>query len=321
MIKISKYYASIVIALLVLSQASCLKDEGAEAGQYGMAGFEGGNFVSAAAAGKNPNALALESKPGNQPLNLFTVNYENVNKAPEDIKVTFLKDDAAVTAANLGLTLLPASVLTFSSGAPEVTIAKGTRVSPAFTAQINTSTLDPTKSYGLAFTIQSVSLAGVSIPANLKTVIYKIALKNRWDGVYTVTGPMTDVLVASLTQYDGWTAHLETTGPTTCAVRDMTLTGDIFHPIKNGGANSYYGQFGMIVTFDPANDKVTKVESPYVPSSLTRSAGLDPNFDSKVLLPSKNIRIKYLMFQPSVVALPNPRVTFDETWTYKSARK
>lgn len=318
--KIFKYFPAVAIAFLMISQTSCLKDEGAEAGQYGMAGFEGGSFVSAAAAGKNPNALALESKPGNQPLNLFTVNYENVNKAPEDIKVVFLKDDAAVTASGLGLTLLPASVLTFSSGAPEVTIAKGTRVSPAFTAQINTSSLDPTKSYGLAFTIQSVSLAGTAIPANLKTVIYKIALKNRWDGIYTVDGPMVDVLNAGLTQYPGWTAHLETTGPNTCAVRDMTLTGDIFHPIKNGGANSYYGTFGMVVTFDPATDKVTKLVSPYEPASSTRAGGLDPNFDSKVLLPSKNIRIKYFMFQPSLVPLPAPRVTFDETWTYKSAR-
>jgi hypothetical protein len=31
-----------------------------------------------------------------------------------------------------------------------------------------------------------VSKSGVAIPANLKTVVYKIALKNEWDGIYSI---------------------------------------------------------------------------------------------------------------------------------------
>lgn len=318
MIKISKYTVPVLVAFGVLSLTSCLKDKGFEEGTYGMTGFESGSFVSAPAASKNPNAMALESKTGNQPLNLFTVNYENVDKAPEDIKVTFVKDDAAITALG-GLTLLPASVLTFGSGAPEVTIPKGARVSPAFQCQINTGILDPLKSYGLAFTISSVSKSGVNIPSNMKTVIYKITLKNKWDGVYTVTGPVTDAAVPTITQWDGWTANLETTGPNTCAVRDMSYTGDIYHPIKNSGSSSYYGTFGMIITFDPATDKVTKVESPYVPAANTRYAEVAAGFNSFGVA-KKSIRVKYYMFQPNTVALPNARTTFDETWTYVKSR-
>ena len=77
-------------------------------------------------------------------------------------------------------------ITTVGLGEVNVKTLAGTRVSPNFTCQINTGTLDPTKNYGLAFTITSVSKSGVSIPANLKTVVYKIALKNQWDGIYQV---------------------------------------------------------------------------------------------------------------------------------------
>ncbi|MEY3436590.1 MAG: hypothetical protein RL335_1046 [Bacteroidota bacterium] len=314
---LSKYKIPALIALAMLSLTSCLKDEGFENGTYGLNGI-GGSFVSVPASASNPVALSLESASGDQDMTLFTVNYESAEKAPEDIKVTLAKDDAAAGTL-AGATLVPASVLTFSAGEPSVTVAKGTRVSSAFKCKINTSTLDPNKAYALAFTIKSVSKSGVGIPSNLKTVIYKIALKNKWDGVYTVTGPVTDVANATITQWNGWTAYLETTGPNTCAVRDMSYTGDIFHPIKAGGASSYYGAFGMIVTFDNATNKVTKVESPYVPAANTRYAEIAAGFDSNGT-PKKSIRVKYYMFQPSVVPLPSPRVTFDETWTYVKPR-
>ncbi len=181
----SKYKIPTLIAFAVFSLSSCLKDEGFENGTYGMGGFAGGTFIAVPAASSSPFSIALESKSGNQPLELFSVNYENVDKAPEDITVTFTKDDAAVTAVG-GLTLLPASVLTFTSANPTVVIKQGTRVSPNFVCQINTGTLDPTKNYGMAFTISSVSKSGVAIAKNLKTVVYKIALKNQWDGIYTV---------------------------------------------------------------------------------------------------------------------------------------
>lgn len=313
----SKYKIPALIAFAMLSLTSCLKDKGFENGTYGLNGI-GGTFVSVPASANNPVALSLESSSGDQDLTLFTVNYEAADKAPEDIKVTLTKDDAAAASVS-GTTLIPASVLTFAAGEPSVTVAKGTRVSPAFKCKINTGTLDPNKSYVLAFTIKSVSKSGVGIPANLKTVIYKIALKNKWDGVYKVTGPLTDVANAALTQWDGWEAHLETTGPNTCAVRDMSYTGGIYHPIKSGGASSYYGTFGMNVTFDNATNKVTKVESPYVPAANTRYAEIAAGFNSYGE-PKKFIRVRYFMYQPNTVALPNPRVTFDETWTYVKPR-
>ena len=272
---ISKYKNTALVALAMLSLSSCLKDEGAENGTYGINGFAGGEWVSLPLAANNPNALALESKSGNQALTLFQANYEYVDKAPEDIVVTVAPDAAAV-AAVAGLTALPAGTITYSSSTPTLTIAKGTRVSPPLTCQINTGSLDPTKAYGVAFTITSVSKSGVSIPKNLKTVVYKLSLKNKYDGVYKVTGPMTDVASAALTQYmPSWTAHLETTGPASVAVRDMTATGGIYHPIMNNGGASYYGSFGMVVTFNTVTDVAVDMVSPYEPAGNGRTARLD----------------------------------------------
>lgn len=318
---ISKYKNTALVALAILSLSSCLKDEGAENGSYGLSGFAGGEFISLPLAANNPNALALESKTGNQTLTLFQANYEYVDKAPEDIVVTFTPDAAAV-AAVAGLTALPAGTIIYPSGSPSITIAKGTRVSPAFTCQINTGSLDPTKAYGVAFTISSVSKSSAAIPKNLKTIVYKLSLKNKYDGIYKVTGPMTDAASAALTQYmPSWTAHLETTGPASVAVRDMTATGGIFHPIMNNGGASYYGSFGMIVTFNTITDIAVDMVSPYEPAPNTRTARLDPGFTSKWDPNSRNIRIKYHMFQPSAGFSTSPRVIFDETWTYLGPRK
>ena len=322
---ILKYKTPSLIAFVLLSMSSCLKDKGYENGTYGMAPVAGGEFVSVPLASSSPNALALESKNGNQALSLFQVAYEYVDAAKEDIKVTFTKDDAAVTAADATLTLLPSAVLSFT-GAPEVTIKAGDRVSGNFTLNINTGTLDPLKTYGVAFTISAVSKTGVAIPKNLKTVVYKIALKNKYDGVYKVTGSLVDAANGALTNWmPFWTANLETTGPVSVAVRDMTYTGGIYHPIMSGGAASYYGTFGMYLTFDGATDKAIDMVSPYEPGQIpggatnTRTARLDPSFTSTFDPKTRTIRIRYFMYQPSVIA-SGPRVVFDETWTYLKSR-
>lgn len=174
-----------LLAVLGLSLTSCLKDEGFDKGTYGMDGFEGKAFVSIGKSNSNPNALALESKATVQDVGLFEVTYDYVNAASEDIKVT-IEPNAAAVSADASLTALPAGALTIPT--PEVTISKGQRVSSTFTVKMNTQVMDPSKVYGMAFSLKSVSKAGVQLTANLNTVLFKIAVKNRFDGNYTATG-------------------------------------------------------------------------------------------------------------------------------------
>lgn len=315
-----KYKSAAMVTLAALSLSSCLKDEGFENGTYGLAGFTGGEFVSIGAAGRNPNALALESKAGDQTVELFKVTYDYVDAAKEAIKVTMAKDDAAVTAADPSLVILPNSA--FSVVSNDLTIDAGKRVSTnTFTLKVNTSTLNPVKAYGVAFTISAISKSSAAAPKNLKTVIYKISLKNKYDGFYEVTGNMTDFVAPFLTGLYPHTVNLYTSGPDQNDYGQTQYNfgggyprGEI-HLIKNGANVSGYGTFAPVFKFD-ANDNVISVTNFWgQPSSIGRSARIDASGVNKYDASSKTIRVKYWMVQAGA-----DRTLFDEVYTWKRAR-
>lgn len=302
------------VSLIGLLLTSCLKDEGYEDGEYGLGEIEGKALITIPFAKNAQNAVALELKDEMQEIELFSANYDFVNPAPEDITITLEKNDALVPA---GFVVLPPSVYTITSY--DVVIPKGQRLSSVLKMKLNTVTLDPNSAYAIGFSIKSVSKSGVIIASNLRNVLFTITLKNKYDGVYTVNGPLVDAANASITQWPNWTAHLVTTGPSSVVVVDMSYTGFEAHPIKAAGASSYYGTFGMEFHFDPATDKIIRVTSPYEPAANTRYAEIDPSGLNFWDPATKNIQVKYFMFQPSVIA-SGPRVRFDETYTYVGPR-
>jgi hypothetical protein len=317
---ILKHKSAAIIAMALLSLSSCLKDEGFENGTYGLAGFTGGEFVSIGAAGRNPNALALESKAGDQTVELFQVTYDYVDAAKEAIKVTMAKDDAAVTAADPTLVILPNNV--FSVVSNDLTIDAGKRVSTnTFTIKVNTSTLNPLKAYGIAFTISAISKSSAAAPKNLKTVIYKISLKNKYDGFYEVTGSMSDFAAPSLTGLYPHTVNLYTSGPDQNDYGQTQYNfgagyprGEI-HLIMNGANVSGYGSFAPVFKFD-ANDNVVAVTNFWgQPAGNGRSARLDATGVNKYDAASKKITVKYWMVQAGA-----DRTLFNEVYTWKRSR-
>ena len=302
------------LSLISVLMISCLKDKGFEDGEYGLGEIEGKELITIPFAKNAENAVALELKDEMQEVDLFSANYDFESPAPQDITVTLERNDALIPT---GFLLLPSSVYTIPTY--DVVIPKGQRLSSVLKMRINTVTLDPAEAYAIGFSIKSVSKSGVTIASNLRNVLFTISLKNKYDGVYTVNGPLVDVANASITQWPNWTAHLVTTGPSSCVVVDMTYTGFEAHPIKAAGASSYYGAFGMEFHFDPATDKIIDVTSPYAPAANTRDAEIDPSGLNFWDPATQDIKVKYFMMQPSVVA-SGPRVTFDETFTYKGPR-
>jgi hypothetical protein len=274
-----------------------------------------------------------------------------------------IKDDvAAVTAA--GYPVFPAAWYTIQSEVPKVGGSGGTWTfnfnAGDFAKQIyitipNATLLDPSALYGLGFTIQSVSADGTI--STQKSIIIEIGAKNDWDGIYAVTGPMTDLAVPTLTQWNnnnatspisdpfvlanggGWEAHLITTGGNECVVMDNTIWGIVGHPILSAGAHSGYGGLGIVIRFDAATNTVSSVHNfygdptrggatalgnpqagsgpPNYAASNTRRIVLDPSGVNAVQ-GNRDILIKYLMFQPSVIA--GVRTYFDEKWAYVSSR-
>jgi hypothetical protein len=97
-------------------------------------------------------------------------------------------------------------------------------------------------------------------------------------------------------------------------------------PITTGTAAdaiSYYGSFGLILTFDPLTNKVASVTNYYgQPAGNSRYAQLDASGANVYDPGTKTVTIKYNMCQPSVVTVaPFIRTTWDEVWTYKGARE
>ncbi|HEX8334661.1 MAG TPA: DUF1735 domain-containing protein [Segetibacter sp.] len=236
---------------------SCLKDKGYDEGKYGaVRNTAGQEFMSIPVAARIPNTQSLESKAGSQNIPLFVVSYDYVDPAASDITGTITLNNALVKAADTSAVLLPTSIYSIPSNT--ITVKAGQRVSDRFIMTINTSTLDPTKKYGIGFTLSSVSKGGVAIPSNLKDVVYIFSLKNVYDGIYTVMGGFVqrysapgvptvgDALNGDLAGNPDVT--FTTQGPTTVEITGLNWA-------KKGGGIG--GIDNLRLTVDPATNQVT----------------------------------------------------------------
>lgn len=319
-IKLNSLFTKIILFSGVLSLASCLKDDAVDNHERGVTGTEGQEWVSIPKATKTNtvNVFAIESVDQVQHLDLFEVSYDYVNPAKGDIAVTLEVDNSLVTAADPSVTFLPTSVYTIPS--LSVNIPAGKRLSESFVLDINTFTLDPTQVYGIGLKLASVNPSSTKIASTLNSIVLLFTVKNRWDGEYEVTGTMVDVASASLTGLFPMTYWMITSGALSCDGFDPVWWEDYFIPIRSGTAVSGYGSYSPIFYFD-ANNNIVDVKNIYgQPAGNGRYAQLDPSGVNKFDPATKTIKVKFFMFHPSAVPLPDPRVYFDWTMVYKKAR-
>lgn len=142
---------------------------------------------------------------------------------------------------------------------------------------------------------------------------------NPWDGRYRIEGSMTDMKdPAFVWAGNTYEYRLETNSATqvTLYSKDLNFPG---HLIRNGINLSYYGNFGLVVNFDPVTNKISSITNHYGQPSATngRSAILDPSGANKWDPVTKNITIKYWMDETGWVG---HRTSFDETWVYIGPR-
>ena len=254
-----------LFALVSATFTSCLKDEGYENGEYGLKDVEGNEFVSIPKASKanSINVLAVETKEEPQELSLFEVSYDFVNPSSAPITVTVAVNNTLVTNYNSGnaadavdYEVLPQAAYTLPS--MTLTIPAGARLSESLKMVLNTNSIDPSKVYAIGFSIESVSPSSIKLPANLKNVIMAFAVKNRYDGRYTLRGyhnrdPYTFPYETEI--------HLVTNGPNEVYFYwpEAESQG---HPIGVGPNNalSWYGSaISPSIKFDLATNKVTEV--------------------------------------------------------------
>jgi Domain of unknown function (DUF1735) len=268
-------------------------------------------------------------------------NNADLNKT---MTVVVKDDTAAVRVADPAYIVLPAAWYTLAAS-DGVTKAGGLGGTFTFTLkpgefgkQIritipDATLLNPSALYALGFTITSVDAGGKIGEA--KTVVVEVGAKNDWDGVYAVTGPMTDLVNPALVQWNNqgnipdpfplahggaWELHLVTIGGSTCLMFDNTIWGDFFHPIWTGTGNSGYGSFALVVNFDKVTNTITSVTNYYgQPAGNTRSGKLDPSGVNAVQ-GNRDILIKYWLVQTNQATGTGPRTIFDEKWEYIGPR-
>ncbi len=151
-----------------------------------------------------------------------------------------------------------------------------------------------------------------------KTTTPPTSTLNPWDGKYRMEGTLVDAKdPAFVWPGNTYLYDMETLSATQVKVisKDLNIAG---HLLKNGINLTYYGTFGLIVTFDPATNKITSITNSYgQPSSSGRSAVLDPSGINAWDPTTKNIKIKYWMDE---AGFAGHRTAFDETWVYIGAR-
>lgn len=270
--------------------------------------------------------IAIDLATTSQTFGVLDVNKDATNEATLSTasKVVITEDPSIISAYNTAHATtyigLPTTAFTIDPSNPKVGNDYTLTFNPGeFYKQLkitvpNATVLDPNKKYAIGFKISSVE--GGKISASENSVLVEVGLKNKWDGVYTVTGTMVDLTSATLTGNYPLTWELRTSGANTLAVYDKS-TGTQTHYILSSGATSQYGSFGLNVTIDPATNKITNIVNSYgQPSSNGRSAALDPSGVNAYDPATKTFKIKYYLLQPGTTV----RTTFDETWKFSANR-
>ncbi len=147
--------------------------------------------------------------------------------------------------------------------------------------------------------------------------------RNQWDGRYRMEGAMTDYSNAAFGwMNDSYEYTLQSSGATSDSLisNDLSFPGIVIGNTGSGITNAtYYSNFGLIMAFDAATNKVTSVTNYYGQPSTTsgRSAVLDPTGVNSIDPVTKNIRVKFFMDE---IGMAGHRSSFDVTLVYLGTR-
>lgn len=321
-----KKIAFFSLLLSVLGLTGCLKDKGFEDHKYGINDPDDSPVgIGFPEAQNKINNRSIDAKSTPQALSDPTIVLFGSEPATQDIHITLVANPSLITAYNTanGTSLVALTSSQYSIPSLQLTIPKGERMAKMTINFPNASTIDPTKFYALGFSVASVSEPGYTIASNFKDFLLGVAIKNKYDGIYRVTGTFVDATNATFTStYPHSNVHLITSGPNSVTVyrniNGVLTPGYLF---SAAGAGTFYGNFGVVLTFDPATDKIISVTNHYgQPSSNGRSAAVDPSGDAegknRFFPADHSIKAKYFMLQPGATI----RSRFDEVYTYTGAR-
>ena len=312
------------MALVLATGTGCLKDKLSDDG------LTNPNIGGSPSVIEMPGTLeattaynkAIVSIPNSSKDTTFDVAYVRLaadQPAGEDITVQLELDPALLKAYNdsakTKMVQPASSVYTFDNANLTVTIPKGQRQGSLKMKVIPANIASG--EYGFAFRIKSVSNSAYRISGNFNYSVTSVGVRNKWDGVYEVTGSLVDAVRPDLSSVPGdpypFEVELRTTGPNSVGMFIVPGINNFAHLIAG---NSYYGNFGPVFTFDEATNKIITVTNFHgQPSSNNRSGEIDPTGVNAYNPATKTIDVKYFMIQAGSV-----RTKFDDKLTYTGPR-
>ena len=259
-------YSKIIIAINVLVIAafavSCIPEEQ-------TMGDAGQTLVKLSPAGYS--MLAVDAKTTPQTGILFEVRRDVPSQAALNSTTTAILQfdaDTAIlkaynTANHTSLIPLPVALATttpaLTAGKISLTFGPGEFAKSIVINIPSSAAFDFSKQYGLAYKLSEVTGSGAVSEAVEQTIVAQVLAKNKYDGVYTVTGSFVDYLNAAWVGFYPKTVQLRTTGSNTVSKYDSDngTYGYVFDT-DGAGALSQFGAWTPTFKFD-ANDNVEAV--------------------------------------------------------------
>ncbi|GAA4319769.1 DUF1735 domain-containing protein [Flaviaesturariibacter amylovorans] len=273
-------YSAVAIASLV-AVTGCLKDKDFEDQKYGI---QVNDTKPAVAFAQEASGVNVGITSAATPVVIAgpALTIEGQRTATVDVPVTIVADESVVTAARAAgraegsgdsaLAILPAGTYTLSNMSPVIRKDSGF-VNNLTISITNTQALNPDSTYAIGYRITNVG-GGYQVAENSRTVLVRINIKNKYDGVYQLTG------YHNRTPYTfryNTEMHMITQGPASVYFYwpEVNSKG---HPIGVGPNNSlsWYGAaISPIVTFNTTTDLVTDVRNldASVPITMFTGAG------------------------------------------------
>ena len=174
--------------------------------------------------------------------------------------------------------------------------------------------LDLSKSYALAYVVTNT--AGNTLSTARDTMMTFFSIKNKYDGVYEVSGTMVDLLGTRFGRYPK-TVELRTTGANQVIVVDMVEDKvDPWWYYQNAAGDKKLA-FGLGFNLDLATDKVT---SAFDAAQNGFTLDLDQLFDSNYDPLTKKLTVKWIT-GVNASNFPLGRFTVTETYTFQKDRE
>ena len=277
--------------------------------------------------------LAVDAKSTSQTGLLFEVRKDAANAAdlnsPTTVVLKYDADTSIIKAYNLAngtsYIPLPSALGTVSpaitAGQITLNFAAGEFSKSIMVTLPSSGSFDFSAHYALAFKVLSVTGTG-KLTADLNDqVVVEVLAKNRWDGIYTVTGTFEDyVYELGGTVYPSdypETVQLRTIGAMTCARYDADAA--TYSYVFNAGGNAF-GNFTPSFVFDASNNVVNCVNTSFDPPARSRTCYLFTGAGSinKWNAADKSMDVTWGMTQQTVT--PKNRNLMTEHYTFKGPR-